>query len=85
MSESVRLAAMLLLLASTLPAAAEDKAVARRAFSEGTRYYDLGQYAEALEAFKRAYWNYEEPSFLFNIAQCHRALNHKKESDRFIP
>jgi hypothetical protein len=25
---------------------------------------DLGQYGEAFDAFKRAYWNYEEPSFL---------------------
>jgi len=62
------------------PAAAEDRAAARQAYIEASKYYDLNQYAEALEAFKRAYWNYEDPVILFNIAQCHRALNQKKEA-----
>jgi tetratricopeptide (TPR) repeat protein len=64
-------------------AAAEDKEAARRAHSEGTKYYNLNQFANALEAFKRAYWNYEDPSFLYNIAQCHRALKHKSEAIDF--
>ena len=63
-----------------LPAAAEDRAAARQAFSDGSKYYDLNQYSEALEAFKKAYWNYENAVFLFNIAQCHRALKHKREA-----
>jgi tetratricopeptide (TPR) repeat protein len=66
-----------------LPAAAEDKDAARKAFSEGARYYNLNQFADALEAFKRAYWNYEDASFLYNIAQCHRALKHKQEAIEF--
>ena len=62
---------------------AEDKPAARAAFSEGTRHYDLGEYAEALQSFKRAYWNYEEPAFLFNIAQCQRQLGKKAEAVKF--
>lgn len=62
---------------------AEDKAAARKAFIEGSKFYDLNQYAEALEAFKRAYWNFEDPVILYNIAQCHRALQHRKEAVDF--
>jgi tetratricopeptide (TPR) repeat protein len=49
----VRLGALLLTLTAAFSAAAEDKDAARKAFSEATRYYNLNQYAEALEAFKR--------------------------------
>jgi tetratricopeptide (TPR) repeat protein len=75
------LAVMMVLGAGS--AAAEDKTAARQAYVEGSKYYDLSQYAEALEAFKRAYWNYEDPVILFNIAQCHRALRHKAEAVDF--
>ena len=79
----MRLILAVALLAASGSARAEDKEAARKAYSEGARYYNLNQYAEALEAFKRAYWNYEEPSFLYNIAQCHRALKHKAEAIEF--
>jgi tetratricopeptide (TPR) repeat protein len=75
--------ATLLMLAMSAPAAAEDKKAAREAFKEGVRYYDLADFPNALEAFKRAYFNYEEPTFLFNIAQCHRQLGNKPEALRF--
>jgi tetratricopeptide (TPR) repeat protein len=71
------------LIALAASADAQDKAAARRAYVEGTKYYDLNQYPEALEAFKRAYWNYEDPVILYNIAQCHRLLAHKKEAVDF--
>ena len=80
---SVRLLAVVLTLATAFTAAAENKDAARKAFQDGKRYYNLYQYVEALDAFKRAYWNYEEPTFLYNIAQCHRALKHKSEAIEF--
>ncbi len=80
---SVRIGVILVTLATAFSAAAEDKEAARKAFSEGSRYYNLSQYSDALEAFKRAYWNFEDPSFLYNIAQCHRALQHKQEAITF--
>src|SRR4051812_2999579 len=79
----VRLGVIAIALVLSLTARAEDKDAARKASAEGQKYYNLNQFADALEAFKRAYWNYEEPSFLYNIAQCHRLLGHKKEAVDF--
>jgi tetratricopeptide (TPR) repeat protein len=61
-------------------ASAADKAIAHQAFTEGTRRYNLGEYEAALEQFKTAYLHFEDPAFLFNIAQCQRALGHKQEA-----
>jgi tetratricopeptide (TPR) repeat protein len=74
---------VLVLLVAATAAQAEDRAAARSAYIEGSKHYDLNQFTEALEAFKRAYWNYEDPVILYNIAQCHRALGHKKEAVDF--
>ena len=74
---------LLALVAAAPNARAEDKSAAKQAYAEGSKYYDLNQYSEALEAFKRAYWNFENPAILYNIAQCHRALGHKKEAIDF--
>ena len=53
---------------------ADNKEAAKQSYTEGKRQYDLGDYDAALAAFKKAYLNYEEPVFLFNIAQCYRAM-----------
>src|SRR5439155_18935700 len=60
-----------------------NKEAARVAYAEATRYYDLNRFDLALEAFQRAYWNYEEPAFLYNLAQCHRQLHHKSDAVAF--
>ena len=73
-------AAALVMLALSQPAHAEDKAKARAAYNQATQHYDLGEFEQALDGFKEAYRNYEDPAFLFNIAQCHRALGHKKDA-----
>jgi tetratricopeptide (TPR) repeat protein len=75
--------AFALLLSLDGAAHADNKAIARDAYREGTRQYDLGDFNSALAAFKKAYLNYEEPAFLFNIAQCHRMLGDKAEAIRF--
>jgi tetratricopeptide (TPR) repeat protein len=62
------------------PLARADKAAAREAYQEGSRYYDLAEYQAALESFKKAYLQYEEPSFLFNIAQCYRQLGDRNQA-----
>ena len=61
-------------------AVADNKDVARDAFREGTRQFDIGDFKSALAAFKKAYLNYEDPAFLFNIAQCERQLGDKAEA-----
>ncbi len=62
---------------------AADKEKARELYRSATHHYDFGEYQEALEGFKEAYQNYEDPAFLFNIAQCHRAIGHKQEAITF--
>jgi tetratricopeptide (TPR) repeat protein len=76
------IACLLVALAASTARAESGKAVAHRAYAEGKRLYDVGDYAKALEQFKLAYLNYEDPSFLFNMAQCHRALGDKQEAIR---
>jgi tetratricopeptide (TPR) repeat protein len=65
------------------PALADDKEAARRSYLEGTRRYDLNEFGPALEAFKRAYLDYEDPAFLYNIAQCYRQLGDKENALKF--
>jgi len=74
--------ALVLLGALGMAHAADNKEAARDAFQEGTRQYDLGDFKAALEAFKKAYLNYEDPAFLYNIAQCQRQLGDKAEALR---
>jgi len=73
-------AALLCALATT--AFADNKEAAKQSYTEGKRQYDLGEYDAALAAFKKAYLNYEEPVFLFNIAQCYRALGDRPAAVR---
>lgn len=78
------LAVLLVVCALVAPVRAENKARARELYRQGTQHYKLGEYQDALTAFKEAYRNYEEPSFLFNIAQCHRQLGRKQDAVRFF-
>src|SRR5262245_6983877 len=72
----------LLLVVTATAAHADDRAKAREAFRLGRQHYALREYKEALTAFQEAYRNYEDPSFLFNIAQCERQLDHRAEAIR---
>jgi tetratricopeptide (TPR) repeat protein len=77
--------ALALALALALPitnAHAEDRTRAIAAFKEGSQHYNLGEFPQALESFREAYRNFNDPSFLFNIAQCERQLGHKREAVR---
>jgi tetratricopeptide (TPR) repeat protein len=70
------------LLLVTPLAFAEDRDKARELYRKGTQHYNLGEYSDALTAFKDAYRNYEDPTFLFNIAQCHRQLGARADAIR---
>jgi hypothetical protein len=68
--------AMLLLMTSIAAAQPKpDKARAREFYYKGTQHYNLGEWNEALDAFKEAYRSYPEPSFLYNLAQCYRQVH----------
>jgi len=77
------LATALVMTALGSVANAENKETARREYQEGNRRYDLNEFQPALEAFKRAYLAYEDPAFLYNIAQCYRQLGDKASAVKF--
>lgn len=66
-------------LCSSLPAFA-DEATARRDFDAGERAYNLGDFNKAVELFKKAYEEWPEPAFLFNIAQTYRQAGDCKQA-----
>jgi tetratricopeptide (TPR) repeat protein len=45
---------------------------AKRAYQEGQTHYNLGEYSEAVTAFRRAYELSSAPALLFDIAQAYR-------------
>ena len=57
-----------------------DEATARKDFSAGERAYNLGDFNKAVELFKKAYEEWPEPAFLFNIAQTYRQSGDCKQA-----
>jgi tetratricopeptide (TPR) repeat protein len=55
-------------------------AQARSLFAQGQIHYSLGEYAQAIAAFRRAYELSAAPGLLFNIAQAHRLNGQCKEA-----
>jgi tetratricopeptide (TPR) repeat protein len=82
-TRGVRAIVLAVVLSFGLGAHADDREAAKRAYREGTRLYDVADFRGALEAFKKAYLNFEEPTILFNIGQCYRQLGEKSEAIRF--
>jgi tetratricopeptide (TPR) repeat protein len=67
-------------LASSYPAHADDKAMARAHYETAARLYDVGEYDRALVEFKDAYVAKPDPAFLFNIGQCYRKLGQEDQA-----
>jgi hypothetical protein len=85
--------ASLILLTTLAQAAApaantEAKARAKALLGEGTRLYEQGEFAPALDKFSQAYGEYASPKLLYNIAQTKRALGRLAEAmdgfERFL-
>jgi tetratricopeptide (TPR) repeat protein len=53
---------------------------AKELFARGNQHYNLGELAQALEMYRRAYQITPLEEFLFNIAQCHRKLGQHREA-----
>src|SRR3954451_15882747 len=53
---------------------------ARQLYSQGQIHYSLGEYDEAVAAFRRAYELTAAPGLLFNIAQAHRLNSDCKQA-----
>jgi len=56
---------------------------ARAHFQQGDTYFKLERYTNALQEFEQAYLAKQDPSFLYNIAQCHRLMGSRAEAIRF--
>jgi tetratricopeptide (TPR) repeat protein len=72
MREWVGFLAVLLLLSSS--ASADDARKAKALYENGIRLYNVGEYRQALEAFKDAYLAKPDPVLLFNMGQSQRQL-----------
>lgn len=73
-----------LLMAAGAARAAEPRAEkAREHFQQGDAYFKLEKYPNALQEFEQAYLAKQDPSFLYNIAQCHRLMGNRVEAIRF--
>jgi tetratricopeptide (TPR) repeat protein len=64
-------------------ARADDVEKARTLYQQGAQHYDLAEYTQALDLFREAYRNHEEPAILYNIAQCYRQLGDSENAIRF--
>lgn len=53
---------------------------ARQHAKQGTSYYNLDRFAEALPEYEAAYLAMPDPALLYNIAQCHRMMGRKPEA-----
>lgn len=51
-------------------------------YDQGTTYYDLGKYADAVKEYEAAYQLKNEPALLFNIAQAYRLGGNAPEALR---
>jgi tetratricopeptide (TPR) repeat protein len=56
---------------------------AREHYLQGDAFYKLDKYANALQEYEQAYLAKPDPSFLYNIAQCHRLMGDKAEALKF--
>ena len=69
---SLSLVVAALLAFAAAPAQAQDAEKARQLFQQGSKYYDLGQFDKAIEAWQQGYDQKPDPGFLYNIAQAYR-------------
>ncbi|HEY5947702.1 MAG TPA: tetratricopeptide repeat protein, partial [Kofleriaceae bacterium] len=75
-----RAAVIALLLVGSSAIAFADEETAKKDFSAGERAYNLGDFTKAVELFKKAYEEWPEPAFLFNIAQTYRQSGDCKQA-----
>jgi hypothetical protein len=57
-----------------------DAAHARAHYDKGRSYFQVGEYEKALEEFKAAHIEKNDPAFIYNIAECYQQLRDPKEA-----
>jgi hypothetical protein len=68
----ILLVCVLLSAAGGTAHAADADADSKRLYKEGTKQYNLGEFEEAVKAYKSGYDAKPDPVFLYNIAQAYR-------------
>jgi tetratricopeptide (TPR) repeat protein len=56
---------------------------ARTLYEAGTQHFNLGEYDQAIAAYKDAYRAYPNPAFLYNIAQAYRLDDQPRQALAF--
>jgi tetratricopeptide (TPR) repeat protein len=74
--------ALVALLLATAPSTAAPK-TAKDFYLSALSHYNLSEWQPALDDFREAYRLKPDPAFLFNIAQCHKQLQHYREAANF--
>jgi tetratricopeptide (TPR) repeat protein len=69
--------------APTTAAAAKEKGEAKLHYDQGNLHFNLDEWPQAIEEFKAAYRAFPDPTFLYNIAQCHRKLGNPTDASSF--
>jgi tetratricopeptide (TPR) repeat protein len=80
---SVVLLAALLLAGGAVRAADLRIESSREHSQQGDAYYKLEKYANAITEYEQGYLAKSDPSFLYNIAQCHRLMGESAEAIKF--
>jgi len=60
----------------------ERRASARQHYNEGTRWYELGHFDQAIKEYEEAYRKFDDPVLLYNLAQAHRQAGHTPDAIR---
>lgn len=75
-------------LLTTAGSALADKDRSVEYYNAGKKKYNLGEFDEAIELFKKAYDEFEAPAYLYNIAQAYRQKDDCKKAlffyERFL-
>lgn len=79
----VLVVALLVGLASTTAAFADERSAAKEHYVKGTKAYELGVYDEAIREYMEAYRIIDDPALLYNLAQAHRFAGHPADALRF--
>jgi tetratricopeptide (TPR) repeat protein len=77
------LGVLLLSVFLAAPAGADNPQAAREHFVQASKYFDLGQYDDAIKEYKAAYDAKPDPALLYNIAQVHKLAGHPVDAIRF--
>jgi hypothetical protein len=56
---------------------------AREHYLQGESFYKISRFASALDEYEQAYLAKPDPTFLYNIAQCHRMIGNRADAARF--